>query len=71
MELLGIKIEFLIHASLRIKIHLLPGLNKNILRIDSELVCLLVSGFQKCVEVTLDPMVALGSNFVLELTIKL
>ena len=71
MELLTMKIQFLIHESLKIKILLLPGLNKNVLRIDSELVCLLVSRLQKCVEVTLDPMVALGSNFVRELTVKL
>ena len=48
-----------------------PRLNKNVLRVNPELICLQVSGLQDCVEVSLDSMVALGFNFVIELAMKL
>ena len=52
-----------------------PRLNKNVLRINPELVRLQVSGLQDCVEVSRDPIIFLGisfgSNFVKELAMKL
>ena len=46
-----------------VKNHLLPWFNKNVLRIDPELVGLLVSGLHNHVEISFHPVVALGFNF--------